>query len=345
MTIPMFEVLAAGPMTTVQDVGRPGYLATGMPASGAADRFGLGIANLLVGNDPGERYLVGKSPGDAGLEILLLGLRLKALADGAVAVAGADLTPTLNGKPLPMWHAIRVRAGDEIAFNRPAAGARAYLAVAGGIDVPKFAGSRATNVRAFVGGVEGRALKAGDVLRSFAPRRPLDDIAGRRLKPDLIPHPRTRRPVRVVLGPQDDLFTQDSIRTFLSFDWKLSNTSDRMGCRFIGPKLEFKPRPDYLIAQAGSDPSNIVDDTIPAGGIQVPSGLEPIVLHVDGPSLGGYAKIATVISADLGQVGQMRPGDIANFRAVTTDEAVAALRALESSISEASLLRNAASAS
>ena len=170
MTIPMFEVLAAGPMTTVQDVGRPGYLATGMPASGAADRFGLGIANLLVGNDPGERYLVGKSPGDAGLEILLLGLRLKALADGAVAVAGADLTPTLNGKPLPMWHAIRVRAGDEIAFNRPAAGARAYLAVAGGIDVPKFAGSRATNVRAFVGGVE--------LVKDKETREPFDPAAG-----------------------------------------------------------------------------------------------------------------------------------------------------------------------
>lgn len=342
MTAPVFEVLAAGPMTTVQDVGRPGYLATGMPASGAADRFGLGVANLLVGNDPGERYLVGKSPGDAGLEVLLLGLRLKVLADGAVAVTGADLTPTLNGKALTMWRAVRIRVGDEIAFNRPAAGARAYLAVAGGIDVPIFAGSRSTNVRAFVGGVEGRALKPGDILRAFAPRRPLSEIDGRRLKPEFVPLYAGRRPVRVVLGPQDDLFTDDSIRTFLSFDWKLSNTSDRMGCRFIGPKLEFKPRPDYLIAQAGSDPSNIVDDTIPAGGIQVPSGLEPIVLHVDGPSLGGYAKIATVISADLGQVGQMRPGDIANFRAVSTDEAVAALSMLESSIAETSLLNDVA---
>ena len=143
--------------------------------------------------------------------------------------------------------------------------------------------------------------------------------------------------VRVVLGPQEGLFLDESIQTFLTFDWKFSNTSDRMGCRFIGPKLEFKPRPDYLIAQAGSDPSNIVDDTIPVGGIQVPSGLEPIVLHVDGPSLGGYAKIATVISADLGKVGQMRPGDIANFQGVSTTEAVAALRDLEAAISESSI--------
>src|SRR5262249_46169397 len=155
-------------------------------------------------------------------------------------------------------------------------------------------------------------------------RRSPGELAGRRLRPALAPTYDTRRVVRVVLGPQHDLFRDDAIATFLGHDWRLSNTSDRMGCRFIGPKLEFKPRPDYLIGQAGSDPSNTVDDTIPVGGIQVPSGLEPIVLHVDGPSLGGYAKIATVISADLGQVGQLRPGEIAGFRAVSTGEAVAA---------------------
>jgi allophanate hydrolase len=236
-----------------------------------------------------------------------------------------------------MWRAVRVASGAEIVFQRPRAGARAYLAVAGGIDVPPFAGSRATNVRAFVGGIEGRALKAGDIVRALAPRRPLADLDGRRLKRDLIPRYEARRPVRVVLGPQDYLFLDESVGTFLTFNWKLSNTSDRMGCRFIGPKLEFKLQPEYLIAQAGSDPSNIVDDTIPVGGIQVPSGLEPIVLHVDGPSLGGYAKIATVISADLGKVGQMRPGEIANFRAVSTDEAVAALRMMEEAISESSI--------
>jgi len=333
----MFEVIEGGPHSTIQDVGRPGYLATGMPPSGAADRFALGIANLLVGNDPGERYLVGRNNGDAGIEILLLGLRLKAMADSVIAVTGADLTPTLNGAPLPMWRTQRVAQGDVIAFQRPRAGARAYLAAAGGIDVPRFAGSRATNVRAFVGGLEGRALKKGDALRTLPPARPLAALEGRSLKPALVPQYGQRWPVRVVPGPQDDLFTADAVQIFLSVDWKLSTTSDRMGCRFIGPKLEFKPRPDYLIAQAGSDPSNIVDDTIPVGGIQVPSGLEPIVLHVDGPSLGGYAKIATVISADLGKVGQMRPGEIANFHAVTTDEAVAALRAVEDSIAESSI--------
>ena len=178
------------------------------------------------------------------------------------------------------------------------------------------------------------------MLRTFPARRPLNELEGRRLRPDLVPPYRAPWRVRGVLGPQDDLFLEESVKTFLTFDWKLSPTSDRMGHRYVGPKLEFKPRPAYLVAQAGADPSNIVDDTIPVGGIQVPGGVEPIVLHVDGPSLGGYAKIATVISADLGKVGQSRPGEITNFVAVSTDEAVAALKELEASIAEASLVRS-----
>ncbi|HAM58729.1 MAG TPA: KipI antagonist [Candidatus Rokubacteria bacterium] len=334
----MLEVLAGGLQATIQDVGRPGYLATGMPPSGPADRFALGIANLLVGNDPGGPYLVGRRPGAAGVEVLLSGLRLRVLAETVIAVTGADLSPTLNGQPLPMWQSLRVGPGDEVAFAQARSGARAYLAVAGGIDVPLFAGSRATNVRAFVGGVEGRVLKPGDMLRSFPPSRPPRDLEGRRLRPDLLPAFGARWRVRVVLGPQDDLFLPESIEQFLTHDWKLSPTSDRMGCRYIGPPLEFRPRPAYLVEQAGADPSNIVDDTIPVGGIQVPGGVEPIVLHVDGPSLGGYAKIATVISADLGQVGQTRPGQVTNFAAVSTDEAVEALRALEGAIAEASII-------
>ncbi|MBI2528612.1 MAG: biotin-dependent carboxyltransferase [Candidatus Rokubacteria bacterium] len=334
----MLEVLAGGLQSTIQDVGRPGYLATGMPPSGPADRFSLGIANLLVGNDPGGPYLVGRRPGAAGIEVLLSGLKLRVLAETAIAGTGADLSATLNGRPLPMWQCLRVQPGDELAFARARSGARAYLAVAGGIDVPLFAGSRATNVRAFVGGVEGRPLKAGDLLRSFPASRPASELEGRRLRSDLLPALGDRWRVRVVLGPQDDLFLPESIETFLAHDWRLSPTSDRMGCRYIGPPLAFRSRPAYLVEQAGADPSNIVDDTIPVGGIQVPGGVEPIVLHVDGPSLGGYAKIATVISADLRQVGQTRPGQITRFEAVSTDEAVLALRALEGSIAETSII-------
>jgi biotin-dependent carboxylase-like uncharacterized protein len=337
----MLEVLAGGPQTTVQDLGRPGYLHTGMPPSGAFDSSALRVANLLVGNNPGGRYLVGRDPGDAGLEILLMGCRLRAMADHVIAVTGGDLTPTRNGEPLPMWQTVLVREGDVIAFQAPRAGVRAYLAVAGGIDVPRFLGSRATNVRAAVGGVEGRALQPGDHLRIGEPARDAADLEGRAWPEEYRPAQGAPWTVRVVLGPQDHLFTPESVETFLTTDWKLSPISDRMGCRYIGPKLDFLPRPDYLIEQAGSDPSNIVDDGTPLGGIQVPSGLEPIVMGADVPSFGGYAKIATVISSDIGVVGQGKPGDVVRFRAVDPAEAEEIGLAHEALIDESKVERRA----
>jgi biotin-dependent carboxylase-like uncharacterized protein len=336
----MFEVIDSGVQAMVQDVGRPGYGATGMPVCGTADRFSLAIANLLVGNDPGGRYLVGENPGDAGIETLLYGLKLKALDDTVIAVTGADLMPMLNGEPLPMWRAVRVKAGDIIGFRQPRAGARAYLAVAGGIDVPLWAGSRGTYIRGSVGGFEGRAFKKGDIIQVNTPKRSFDALAGRRLLPEFIPRLSSPWQVRVVLGPHDYLFLDESIKTFLTTEWKMSPVSDRMGCRFRGAELEFKPRPAYLVAHAGTDPSNVVDSAVVIGGIQVPGGVEPIVLHVDGPSMGGYVVIATVISADLGTVGQMKPGDQARFVAVNTDKAVAALIKREDSISERNIVKD-----
>lgn len=335
----MLEVLSGGPQTTVQDLGRPGYLHTGMPPSGAFDSFALRVGNLLVGNTPGGRYLVGRDPGDAGLEILLFGCRLRATTDHVIAVTGGDLTPTRNGAPLPMWKAVLVREGDVIAFQAPRLGVRAYLAVAGGIDVPEFLGSKATNVRAGVGGVEGRILKTGDLLQVGESSQTLSALVGRTWPEEQRPEHAVPWTVRVVLGPQNDLFTPASVETFLTVDWKLSPISDRMGCRYIGPTLEFLPRPDYLIEQAGSDPSNIVDDGTPLGGIQVPSGLEPIVMGADVPSFGGYAKIATVISSDIGVVGQGKPGDVVHFRAVNVEEAEEIGLAREVLIQEGTVVR------
>ncbi|MGH2615894.1 MAG: biotin-dependent carboxyltransferase family protein [Thermomicrobiales bacterium] len=335
----MFEVIDGGPQTTVQDLGRPGYLHTGMPPSGAFDSFSLRVANLLVGNNPGGRYLVGRDPGDAGLEILLLGCKLRATADHVIAVTGGDLSPTRNGEPLPMWQSVRVGAGDVIAFPMPRLGVRAYLAITGGIDVPMFLGSRATNVRAAAGGIDGRGLKTGDQLCIGKPTRTLSQLAGRSWPAAARPAHAVPWTVRVVLGPQDHLFEPESVETFLTTDWKLSPISDRMGCRYIGPKLEFLPRPDYLIEQAGSDPSNIVDDGTPLGGIQVPSGLEPIVMGADVPSFGGYAKIATVISSDIGIVGQGKPGDIVQFRAVDVAEAEEIGLAQEALIAESTVVQ------
>jgi biotin-dependent carboxylase-like uncharacterized protein len=316
----VLEVIRPGVLTTVQDLGRPGYLADGIPPSGAFDSRALKLANLLVGNEPGDYLLVGREAGAAGLEMVLRGPTLRVLRDTVIAVTGADLPATANGAPIPGWATVPVRAGDEIAFGTARDGVRGYLAVAGGIDVPPVLGSRATNVRAGIGGVDGRALAAGDRL-PCGPAAPLAALAGRRIRAGRIPGRPKPAELRVVLGPQDHLFTPDSVQKFLTADWHLSPTSDRMGCRFIGPALHFLPRPEYLVRQAGSDPSNIVDDSICVGSIQVPSGLEPIVMGVDGPSLGGYAKIATVISPDLSRLAQIRPGELVQFRAVSPDEA------------------------
>ncbi len=333
----VFEVIAGGLQTTVQDLGRPGYLSIGMPIAGAQDSFSLRIGNLLVGNEPGKPFPVIGDPGEAGVAVLLLGPTLKVLSSTVVAVTGGDLSCKLNGKPFPLWTAVRVSEGNVISFGRPVAGAGAYLCVAGGIQTPFFLGSRATFIRGAVGGIEGRALAKGDILKVGIPNLPLKEIESRTLKPNLIPQYTKKWNVRVVLGPQEHLFIEESIKLFLTYEWEFSSTSDRMGCRFIGPKLNFKPRPEHLADQAGSDPSNIVDDTIPIGGIQVPGGLEPIVLGVEGPSLGGYAKIATVITPDMSKIGQMKPGDLVRFQAVTVDETTNILREIEEIMGEHSI--------
>jgi biotin-dependent carboxylase-like uncharacterized protein len=317
------EVIEGGLQTTIQDLGRTGLLATGMPPSGAFDSLALQQANLLVENDVGDSFLVGSSVGDAGLEILLFGPKLRFSAPTAVAVTGADLGPTLNGGPLPMYETVQIEAGDLLAFEAPKRGARSYLAVVGGIDVPLVLGSRSTNVRARIGGFQGRRLLAGDRIALNAPHR-RQQGSGRAIPVGRRPHHGPPWELRVVLGPQHELFEGESLSLFLGSDWRLQMKSDRMGCRFSGPALAFKPRPDYLVAQAGSDPSNIVDDAIPVGGIQVPSGLEAIVMGVDGPSLGGYAKIGTLISADLARLAQICPGEPGRFRAVSLAEALAA---------------------
>jgi biotin-dependent carboxylase-like uncharacterized protein len=321
--VDVFEVLEPGLQTTVQDLGRPGYLADGIPPSGAFDSTALKLANLLVGNTAGDHVLVGTDPGAAGLEMLLVGPRLRARCCTVIAVTGADLRPALNGRPIPLWTSVLVRSGQEITFGPARAGARGYLAVAGGLAVPPVLGSRSTNVRAGLGGMRGRALKTGDVLTAYPIAGSPVPRAAMRVRADRLPRRRddSGAVLRVLLGPQDHLFTPESVDTFLSTRWELSPTSDRMGCRFIGPALRFLPRPEYLVDQAGSDPSNIVDDSICIGSIQVPSGLEPIVMGVDGPSLGGYAKIATVISPDLSVLAQLVPGDPVRFRALDIDGA------------------------
>jgi biotin-dependent carboxylase-like uncharacterized protein len=322
-------IVDAGLQTTVQDLGRGGYLGDGLPPSGAFDSLSLRLANLLLGNDPGDRFLVGRNPGAAGLEAVLGSIALSVAEDTVVAVTGADAEVTVDDDPQPMWESFLLPAEATLAVGRTRSAARVYVALAGGIDVPEMLGSRATNTRARLGGFRGRALRNGDSLTLFQSTGPPNQLVGSAIGEQLRPRLRPPWELGVVLGPQAHLFTDESVKLFLSTEWKLSQLADRMGCRFVGPSLEFKPRPDYLISQAGSDPSNVVDDVTPLGGIQVPSGLEPIAMGVDFPSIGGYAKIATVISAHLSRLGQMRPGDAAHFRAYEVNEAVEELRAVE----------------
>ena len=336
----MLEVLEGGLRTTVQDMGRRGGQALGIPPSGAQDGFALRIANLLVGNPAGGPLVVRDDPGAAGLEITLGRLKLRALEDHAVALTGADTGAAVDGEAAPCWASFILRRGQTLACGLARRGARAYLAVHGGIDVPLYRGSRATHVSGGFGGLEGRPLAAGDRLPVGAATAPADERAGRRLRPDLVPGYAPPAQVRVVAGPEAHHFTADSVEAFYATAWKLNPKADRTGMRFIGPQLSFKPgRPRYLIEDAGVDPSNIViDPGAPVGTIQVPSGVEPIVLCVDSPSIGGYARIATVISTDMARLGQVRPFEETRFVRISHEDAVAILARQEALIADPSII-------
>ena len=323
----MIEVLDGGLQTTIQDGGRPGYLARGIPPAGAQDFYSLAIANLLVGNELTPPPLSRAPPGAAGLEMLVKGVSLRFETLAVIAVTGADMAATLDGAPVPRFQPIVAASGSILKCGVAHTGARGYLAVAGGIDVPAVLGSRATYVRGTQGGLEGRALRKGDKLKSFAPAADIARLAKRSLG-DLPSGPEEPTVIRVVLGPQDFMFTEKGVDTFLTAEWRLSPVSDRMGMRLIGPPLELHPRPDYLMRDAGSGPADIVDDVIPVGGIQVPGGIEPIVMGVENPTAGGYAKIATVISADLGKMGQILPKGPLTFRRIEPEEATAIIKDL-----------------
>jgi biotin-dependent carboxylase-like uncharacterized protein len=330
----VIEIIDGGLRTTVQDNGRTGSLARGFPPSGAQDPFAFRMGNLLVGNDIGGPFFISEESGDAGLEIEVYGLKAKFLDEHVIAITGGDLGAKLNGDLVPMWEALEVYEHDIITFGYPKSGLRSYLTIAGGVFVPEYLGSKSTFLRGSVGGYQGRPVQKGDVLQVSEAKTNNVKLAGRKLEKSVIPVYGREWEFRVIMGPQDDLFVEKSREDFLNEIWKISPKSDRMGMRLYGPKLDFKPRPDYLIRDAGSDPSNIVEDAIPIGGIQVPSGLELIVMGVDGPSMGGFAKIATVILADMSRMAQARPGDTVKFIPISIYDAVDVLRGIEEKISE-----------
>ena len=303
------KVITPGLSTTVQDLGRPGYYHLGFPEGGGMDRFATMVANLLVGNPEGA----------ALLEATFMGPELEFTAPAVVAVTGGELPPKLNGVEQATWESFPVKAGDRLSFGFLKGGARAYIAVSGGIDVPLVLGSRSTYVLGALGGFEGRAIKAGDEL----PVGQGTGTPGRSLPPAL------RRPeaaaieLRMLPGLYWHRITEAAGTRFFEDVWKVAPEADRIGYRFRGGHpLEFVEREQPF--GAGSDPSNIVDACYPYGSIQVPSGTEPIVLHRDAVSGGGYMMLGAVISADMDAIAQLQPHRPAQFVPVTLDQALAA---------------------
>ena len=288
-------ILDGGLLSTLQDAGRFGYARFGISASGAMDRDALDVANALVGNPAGT----------AAVECTLNGPTLTVEAERCrLAFAGAEARITLNGAPVPTHRAFDAGRGDRVAVGPMATGLRGYLAAAGGFAVAPVLGSVSTHTRSNLGGVAGRALRAGDRLPLAAAHADGPCL-------DLPPGHRAARqgPVRVLLGPQDDAFTAEGIATFLGSTYTVSELTDRMGCQLTGPPV------------AHRDGFNIVSDGIVNGSIQVPGHGRPIVLLADRQTTGGYPKIATVIGPDLPLLAQARPGTALRFAAVSAEAA------------------------
>jgi biotin-dependent carboxylase-like uncharacterized protein len=287
-----FHIINPGVLTTVQDLGRMGYGQYGIPVSGAMDRFSFQVANLLIGNDPGA----------AALEITLYGLKLETLQSARIAITGGDMNPTLHGKPLPMWQTSKLSAGSTVFFKNTRGGARTYLAVEGGIDTPVQLESRSTHQKALLG----KTLEKGDIVKTFPAKR---TSLNHRLPESLIPTFSKQAQIRVIMGPQDDLFSGKGIDTFLSETYTITSQSDRQGYRLEGEPIEHV---------SGAD---IISDAILPGSIQVPGNGQPIIMMVDAQTSGGYPKIACVIGPDIDVLAQMLPGRKVRFRRITIEEA------------------------
>ena len=298
------RVIKPGMLTTVQDAGRWGYQAHGVPVAGPMDPCSHRLANALVGN----------ARAAAALEVTLLGPEIEFDEERVIAIAGAEFAVTLDGRSAPLHAPFVVPPGARLTFGARHRGARAYLAIAGGIATPPVLGSRATHVISRMGGLDGRPLRAGDVLPLFNARRV--QSAGAPTAP-VLPMPERDARIRVMAGPQQDRFRADALDALLSAPYTIRQDSDRMGFRLQGPPL------------AHADGADIISDATPLGVLQVPASGQPILLMADRQTTGGYPKIATVISADIPIAGQLAPGDTIRFEICTPQQAMAALIAQE----------------
>ena len=300
------KIIKGGFLTSIQDRGRWGYQKFGMPVAGAMDNFSMRLANILVDND---EY-------SAVLETTLMGPEIEFLCDDIIAITGADMNPRLNGEAVSMWTSLIVFKGDILSFSPTSTGLRGYIAFSRGLDVPEINNSKSTYVKSGIGGYEGRKLLDGDIVKLGD--RNID--YGSYIRPGYIPRFKTQENIRVVMGPQDDYFPNESVDTFLSSSYKITVESDRMGYRLAGPIIHHK------------DSADIISDGAVFGSIQVPGQGQPIILMADRQTAGGYTKIATVISSDLPILAQMGPGSSINFEKIELAEAHRIYREYEENI-------------
>ncbi|MCF8040978.1 MAG: biotin-dependent carboxyltransferase family protein [Desulfarculaceae bacterium] len=294
---PYLRVLRPGAQSSVQDLGRPGYQSLGIAEAGAMDCYSLVQANRLLGNPDNA----------AALEMTLVGPKLSFERAGSFALAGADLSAKLDDCPLTPGKAYTAEAGQVVKFGARRNGMRAYLAVPGGMATPAVLGSRSTYIYAGFGGLAGRILQKGDLLHCLA--EPEISHAGSNLPQSLLLPPDSPLVLRVIMGPQQERFTDQGIATFLHSTYKVTTESNRMGYRLEGPRIEH------------SDGPIVVSEATPLGAVQVPGQGRPVLLLRERGTTGGYTKIACIITADIDRVGQAPPGCEIRFLAVELDQA------------------------
>lgn len=296
---PTIHVLHPGLFTTVQDLGRYGYQRFGVSVSGAMDPWALTVGNRLLGNP--DRA--------AGLEITLQGPDLLFEQALSIALTGADLSPTGDGLAIPMWTVVAMKAGSRLRFGVRRQGSRAYLTVAGGITGPMTLGSLSTHVRSGLGGPAGRAVKKWDRFSVGPDRRAASHSLGRSLPDPYRPRYSMSPTVRIMPGPQSDYFTDEAVRLLTDSSYRVTTESDRMGYRLEGEELPHRAS------------AEIVSEAVCPGSLQVPPNRQPILLMADCQPTGGYAKLATMISADRSLAAQLAPGDSLSFRLITAQRA------------------------
>lgn len=310
-----------GLATTIQDLGRNGYYHLGIPQGGALDQYSARVANVLVGN----------SEDSAVLECTYTGPSLEFDFDATIAVTGAPTSIRVDGDEQDQWKSFNINAGQTLDFGTIKAGARFYIAVRGGLDVPVVLGSRSTYIPGALGGIDGRKLETGDEI-PCGDGNELSPVKEEQVAEEKRPEFSAEIELRIILGLYDHKLTEQGISNLTTQQWTLTPVADRAGMRFQGPGVEWKD--ELQPFGAGSDPSNIVDAGYAVGSIQIPGGTSPIVLHRDSVSGGGYAMVGTVISADMDKVARATPGTKTSFIAIEMEEALEARKVYNQAIQE-----------